>query len=154
MLMAEICGLVSVRHALWREDGTAICSVITQWSESRRTRNRTLLSHVRLPEPGGPGSRIYIPLEQGGPVIAPGTGFPLRRLLRLAGLRWRYSNPSPTWRARSPYIISLRNRMVQSKVKVTQYVLVPRPRDFRGVPSERISILHQEGYIKAKLLIC
>jgi hypothetical protein len=24
---------------LWREDGSAICSVITQWSESRRTRN-------------------------------------------------------------------------------------------------------------------
>jgi hypothetical protein len=30
---------------------------------------------------------------QGDPVILPGTGFPLRRLLRLPGLRWRYSNP-------------------------------------------------------------
>jgi hypothetical protein len=65
---------------------SAICSVITQ---SLRTRNNTLLSHLRLPQPGGPGSRIYIPQEQGGPAIPPGTGFPLRRLLRLSGLRWR-----------------------------------------------------------------
>jgi hypothetical protein len=43
--------------------------------------------------------------------------FPLRRLLRLPGLRWRYSNPPPTWRGRSLYI-AFRNRMVQSKVKV------------------------------------
>jgi hypothetical protein len=47
------------------------------------------------PQPGVPGSRIYIPQEQGGPVIPPGTGFPFCRLLRLAGQRWRYSNPSP-----------------------------------------------------------
>jgi hypothetical protein len=30
------------------------------------------VSDSRLPHPGGPGSRIYIPLEQGGPVISPG----------------------------------------------------------------------------------
>jgi hypothetical protein len=46
-------------------------------------------------QPGGPGTRIYIPQEQGSPVTPPGTGFPFRRLLRLAGLRWRYSNPPP-----------------------------------------------------------
>jgi hypothetical protein len=106
--------------ALWREDGSAICSAITQWSESRRIRNHTLLSHLWPSQPGGPGSLIYIPQEQDGPVTPPSFGFPLRRLLRLAGLRWRYSNPPPSWRTRSPYIyvISLRNRMVQSKVKV------------------------------------
>jgi hypothetical protein len=32
-------------------------------------------------------SRVYIPQEQGGPVIPPGTGFPFQRLLRLTGLR-------------------------------------------------------------------
>jgi hypothetical protein len=37
------------------------------------------------PIPGGPSPRIYIPQEQGGPVVPPGTGFPFRRLLRLAG---------------------------------------------------------------------
>jgi hypothetical protein len=92
--------LVSVGCPLWREDGSAICTVISQWSESRRIGNQTLLSHLRLRQPGGPGSRIYIPQEQGGPVIPLGTGFPLRRLLRFAGLRWRYSNAPPTWRPR------------------------------------------------------
>jgi hypothetical protein len=66
------------------------CSVIVQLSESRRIRNHTLLSHLRLPKPGGPGSRIYIPLEHGGPVIPPVTGFPLLRLLRLSGLQWNF----------------------------------------------------------------
>jgi hypothetical protein len=60
MLLSEICGRVSVGRPLWREDGSAICNVITQWSVSRRTGNRTLLSHLRLPQPGGPGSPIYI----------------------------------------------------------------------------------------------
>jgi hypothetical protein len=41
MLLSEIYGLVSVGRPLWREDGSAICSVITHWSESRRTRNRS-----------------------------------------------------------------------------------------------------------------
>jgi hypothetical protein len=35
------------------------------------------------------------PQEQGGPVIHPGTGFPFRCLLQLAGPRWRYSAPPP-----------------------------------------------------------
>jgi hypothetical protein len=47
----------------------------------------------RLPQAGGPGPRIYIPQEQGGLVIHRSTGFPFRRLLRLAGSRWRYSTP-------------------------------------------------------------
>jgi hypothetical protein len=107
MLLSEICGLVSMGRPLWREDGSAVCSVITQWSESLRTRNHTLLSLPRLPQPGGPGSRIYIPQKQGGSILLLGTGLPLRRLLRLAALRWRYSNPPPTWRDRSPYIYPL-----------------------------------------------
>jgi hypothetical protein len=49
MLLPEICGLLSVGRPLRREDGSAICSVITQWSELLRTRNFTLLSHLRLP---------------------------------------------------------------------------------------------------------
>jgi hypothetical protein len=40
------------------------------------------------------------------PSYTPGIGFPLRCLLRLAGLRWRYSNPPQSWRAGSPYIYS------------------------------------------------
>jgi hypothetical protein len=53
--------LVSVGRSLWWEDGSADYSAITQWSESCRTHNHTLLSHLRLPQPGGSGSRIYIP---------------------------------------------------------------------------------------------
>jgi hypothetical protein len=70
-----ICGLVSVECLLWREDGSAIYSVITQWSESLRTRSHTLLSHLRLSPPRGPRSRIYIPREQGGSVIPLGTEY-------------------------------------------------------------------------------
>jgi hypothetical protein len=49
----------------------------------------------RLPQPGGPGLRLYIHQEQGSRVIPPGAGFPFRRLPRLAGLRWRYSYAPP-----------------------------------------------------------
>jgi hypothetical protein len=90
MLLSEICGLVSVGCPLWREDGSAICSAITQWSESRWTRNHALLSHLRLPQPRAPGSRIYILQEQGGPVIPPGTWLEDIRMcfrLKLKG-RW------------------------------------------------------------------
>jgi hypothetical protein len=48
----------------------------------------------RLLQTGGPSPHIYIPQEQGRPVVPPGTGFPFR-LLRIAGLQWRYSNPPP-----------------------------------------------------------
>jgi hypothetical protein len=49
----------------------------------------------KSPQPGGPGSHIYIPEEQGGPVIAPGTDFPFHCLLQLAGLQSRYANRPP-----------------------------------------------------------
>jgi hypothetical protein len=71
-------------------------SAVILGSESRRTRDNILLSQIRdSPNQGGPDPLIYIPQEQGGPVIPPGTGFPFRRLLRLAGLRWRYSTSPP-----------------------------------------------------------
>jgi hypothetical protein len=53
------------------------------------------VSDSRLPQPGGPGPRIYIPQEQVGPVILLGTGFPFLPLLPLAGPRWIYSTPPP-----------------------------------------------------------
>jgi hypothetical protein len=61
----------------------------------RDPRPQFTVSDSRLPQPGGPGPCIYIPQEHGGTVISPGTVFPFRRLLRLAGLRWRYSTPPP-----------------------------------------------------------
>jgi hypothetical protein len=73
----------------------AIAVGLHQHSHFRVGVPQDTVSDSRLPQPGGPGPRIYIPQEQGGPVIPPGTGFSLRRLLWLAGLRWSYSNPPP-----------------------------------------------------------
>jgi hypothetical protein len=70
--------------------------VVPLGSESRGTQDHILLSQfLILPQPRGLGPRIYIPQEQGDPDIPPGTGFHFRRLLWLAGLRWRYSIPPP-----------------------------------------------------------
>jgi hypothetical protein len=97
------CRFLDVGRPLWREDGSVIYSyswfwafrAVTLGSGSRRTHDRILLSHLRLPQPGGPGPHICIPQEQGGSVIPLGTGFPFCHLLRLAGLWWRYSIPPP-----------------------------------------------------------
>jgi hypothetical protein len=53
-----------------------LARAVTLGSKSRRTHDHILLSHLRLPQPGGPGLCFYIPQEQGGPDIPPGTGFP------------------------------------------------------------------------------
>jgi hypothetical protein len=60
-----------------------LASAVILGSESRP---HFTVSDSRLPQSRGPGPRIYIPQEKGGLVIPPGTGFPFRRLLRLAGL--------------------------------------------------------------------
>jgi hypothetical protein len=44
----KIALLFVLGRPLWREYGSAICSTIWQWSESRMTHNHTLLSHLRL----------------------------------------------------------------------------------------------------------
>jgi hypothetical protein len=84
-----------------------LASAVPLGSHSRGTQVHILLSQfLRLPEPGGPGPRIYIPKEQGGPVIPPSTGFPFRRLLRPAGLRWKYSNPPPHGSLKTKFILN------------------------------------------------
>jgi hypothetical protein len=60
-LLSEIYCLVYVGCPLCREDGSAICSAIAHWLELRRTRNHALLSHLRRPQPGGPGYQPYAP---------------------------------------------------------------------------------------------
>jgi hypothetical protein len=53
-----------------------LASAVILGSESRGTHDHILLSPIRdSTQPGGSGPRIYIPKEQGGPVIPPGTGF-------------------------------------------------------------------------------
>jgi hypothetical protein len=46
-----------------------LARAVTLGPKSRRTPGHILLSHLRLLQPGGPDSRIYIPQEQSGPVI-------------------------------------------------------------------------------------
>jgi hypothetical protein len=70
----ELTSLLRVGHPLCQEDGSVICSAIIHWLESHRTHNHILLSHLRLLQPGGPGPRIYISQEQGGPVIPSSIG--------------------------------------------------------------------------------
>jgi hypothetical protein len=80
------------------------------------------VSDSRLPQPEGPGPRICIPQEQGGPVISPGTGFPFRRLLRLAGIRWRYSNPLPRTSQKTHYVSAAEtNRVMLFRETVAVY---------------------------------
>jgi hypothetical protein len=54
----------------------------------------TTFSCLRFETPltGGPVPRVYIPKEQGGLVILPGTGFPFRRFLRRVKTGGTYSN--------------------------------------------------------------
>jgi hypothetical protein len=75
-----------------------VCNLLVQFavtlrSKSRRTHDDISLSHLRLPQLGGPGPCIHIPREQGGPVMFPNTGFSFYLNFRLAGLRFRYFTP-------------------------------------------------------------
>jgi hypothetical protein len=98
LLLSHSCWFVNIGRPLWREGGSIIYNCC--WSSPAHSWVRVprgswpyfTVSDSRHPQPGGPGPRIYIPKEQAGPVMALGTGFRFRRLLRLAGLRWRYSN--------------------------------------------------------------
>jgi hypothetical protein len=61
------------------------CQSSHSWAQVPQNSRPYFTVSSETPPTGGPGSRIYIPQEQGGPVIPPGTGFPFCRLLRLAG---------------------------------------------------------------------
>jgi hypothetical protein len=102
-----------------------LARTVTLGSKSHITHDQILLSYLRLPQLGGPGPRIYIPQEQGGPVIPLGTGFPFRRLLRLSGLRWRYTS---TWTWRVPLCLIQRQvtpLMAQCLIKYRVNFVIP-----------------------------
>jgi hypothetical protein len=93
----------------------SLVSAVTVGSKSHKTHHHVLLSHLGLPQPGGPDPCIYIPQEQVGPVICLGNGLLFCRPLRLAGLRWRYYNPpTSTCRYQSPT-----NSQSQSQIYLT-----------------------------------
>jgi hypothetical protein len=95
LLLSDSFGFVDVGGPLWREDGSVVYNCL--WSSPEQSfpgsspaglLNIFSVSDSRLPQLEGLGPRIYFPQEHGGPVITPGTGFPFRRFLRFAGLRW------------------------------------------------------------------
>jgi hypothetical protein len=112
LLLSDSCGFVDVGHPLWREDRSVVyncCWPLPMQSFSGLSPAGLMtvlytISDLRLPEPGGPGSCSYIPQEQGGPVIPPGTGFCFCHLW-LAGLQWRCLHPPP--HRQLPWVYSL-----------------------------------------------
>jgi hypothetical protein len=75
-------------------------------------------------------SPYLYPQEEGGPVIPPGTGFPFRRLLLLAGLRWRYSNPPP----RGATNQQLESELLYDRLFTSnQFVLAPSPEKISSI---------------------
>jgi hypothetical protein len=98
LLMSDNCGFVDMGRPLWRENGSVVynCCSLRQRSHSqvrvpRGSWPHFTISDLRLLQPGGPGPCIYIPQEQGGPVIPPGTGFHLHYSAGLGFLLYEYS---------------------------------------------------------------
>jgi hypothetical protein len=85
----------------------AVASAVIPTSGSHRSHDHILLSQIRDSPTWRVKSRIYIPQEQGCQFITPGIGFPFRRLLRLAGISWRNTNPPPYSRCLHSYILSI-----------------------------------------------
>jgi hypothetical protein len=67
----------------------ALASAFILRSESRRTHDHIVLSRIRDSHYLEARSSYLYPPEAGLPTYTPGNEFPFRRLLRLAGLRWR-----------------------------------------------------------------
>jgi hypothetical protein len=61
-----------------------LARAVTLGSKSRRTHDNILLSLMRLPQPGGRGSRIYIPRNRVAQLYPWALGSLFCRLLRLA----------------------------------------------------------------------
>jgi hypothetical protein len=128
LLLSHSCGFVDVGRSFWRENecGFYNCcwSSPTQWFLSpSRAGLVTIFYCLRFetPQPGRQGPRIYIPQKQGSPVISPDTEFQFHRLLRLAGIRWRYSNPPPRGVAYSCSSCAPYNRSVRTTVESSAF---------------------------------
>jgi hypothetical protein len=89
-----------------------------------------IVSDSRLPQRGGPGPRIYIPQEQGVPVKIPRYWAPFRPILRLAGLRWRYSTWPPHGDSQLQLKVTLRLSVYLQSVGLWANPLVDYHRNF------------------------
>jgi hypothetical protein len=89
--LSECCCLKFPLLFLWdtlSDERSAICSVITQWSESRRTRNHTLLPHLGLLQTWRAWFPYFHPPGTGWPSYIPGLIYCLQcRRVRYEGSR-------------------------------------------------------------------
>jgi hypothetical protein len=79
LLLSDSYEFVDVGRPLWREGGFVVYNCC--WSSPAQSFSRPSHAELMTPQPGGAGPHVYISLEQTGPVIFPGTGFPFPRLL-------------------------------------------------------------------------
>jgi hypothetical protein len=119
-LLSESCGLVSVGLPLWREDGSAVCSAIPRWSESRRTRNILYCLIRDSPNPEGQILLFIVyPTGRGWPSYTPGHLVHFTSPLTIHRGIMEVFKSSPSLEGQVFVHISHRNRMVQSKITVT-----------------------------------
>jgi hypothetical protein len=76
LFLSDCCGFVDMGSSLWRENGSAVYN--SCWSSSAQSFS-------------GPSTLRFVTIFY----CLRFWDFPFRRLLRLAGSRWRYSNPPP-----------------------------------------------------------
>jgi hypothetical protein len=118
--LSDNCGFLNVGPIRWVYNLfvqmlLGLSRVVTPWSESRRTQDHILLSHLRLQVP------VFISLRNRVAQLYPlSTEFPFRCLLRLSGLWWRYSN-QPSHRNNS---LLKKLKLIYDRRSVSQYVLV------------------------------
>jgi hypothetical protein len=102
LLLSNSCGFINMGRHLWREDGSVVYSCC--WSSPAQSFSGPspsglmitfyCLRFETLPTWWARSPHLYSP-GTGWPSYTPDIGFLFRRLLRLAGLRWRYSTPPP-----------------------------------------------------------
>jgi hypothetical protein len=102
---------VSMGRPLWREDGSAICNVLTQWSESLRTRNHTLLSS-EVPKTWSARFPYLYPPGTGWPSYTPRHWVPFTSPLTTRRASVEVFLPSPYLEGQVRVYIAFRNRMV------------------------------------------
>jgi hypothetical protein len=109
LLLSHSCEFVDLGRPLWREDGPVVynccCPSPTQSFSGPSPVGLMIVFYcLRFETPPTWRARspyLYHPVT--GWSRSPGTGFPFRRLLRLAGLRWRYSDRPPRWVRDGPH---------------------------------------------------
>jgi hypothetical protein len=103
-LFSNDCWFLDMGHPLWREDGFVIyCTVASGPCQSSHSwvdvpqNSRPYFFGLIWDSPSMEGRvPLFIsPRNRVAQLYPPRTGFPFYPLLRLTGLRWRYSNPPP-----------------------------------------------------------